>query len=107
MAEYIEKNHFDERIRVAIGMSEGDLTSDFKDGVLFVLELLKTEDSCAEYEKIKLERDISIQQIHDLGNSVSKAIEEIEREINSDFWNYYFCHGMKYAREILKRNIGE
>lgn len=38
---------------------------------------------------------------------VNKAIDEIKREINSDFWNNSFCDGMNLALEILKRNIGE
>ncbi len=43
MAEHIDKTHYDERVRIAVGMSEGELTDEFKDGVLFTLELLKTE----------------------------------------------------------------
>ena len=39
----IDADAFDERVRVAGGMSEEELTDDFKDGVLAVLELLKTQ----------------------------------------------------------------
>ncbi len=53
MKEYIDRKHFDERVRIAIGMSEGELTEDFKDGVLFVLELLKTEDKANVIEITK------------------------------------------------------
>ena len=39
----IDADAFDERVRVAGGMSEEELTDDFKDGVLTVLEMLKTQ----------------------------------------------------------------
>lgn len=41
----ISRQHFDERVRLAGGMSDEELTHDFKDGVLTVLEMLKTEPS--------------------------------------------------------------
>lgn len=41
----ISRSHFDERIRLAGGMANEELTQDFKDGVLTVLEMLKTEPS--------------------------------------------------------------
>ena len=39
----ISRSHFDERVRLAGGISEEELTDDFKDGVLTVLEMLRTE----------------------------------------------------------------
>lgn len=39
----ISRSHFDERVRLAGGMADEELTQDFKDGVLTVLEMLKTE----------------------------------------------------------------
>lgn len=64
----------------------------------------------SEYEKIKFERDVSIQQIHDLGNSVSKAIEEMEIEYNNltytENHNLGANYGIRKSIEILKRNIG-
>ena len=39
----ISRSHFDERVRLAGGMANEELTQDFKDGVLTVLEMLKTE----------------------------------------------------------------
>lgn len=41
----IDAEAFDARVRVAGGMSEEELTDDFKDGVLAVLELLKTQST--------------------------------------------------------------
>lgn len=41
----ISRSHFDERVRVAGGMVEYELSDDFKDGVLTVLEMMKTEPS--------------------------------------------------------------
>lgn len=64
----------------------------------------------SEYEKIKFERDISIQQIHNLGNSVSTAIEEMEIEYNNltytENHNLGANYGIRKSIEILKRNIG-
>ena len=93
MAEYIDRIHFDERVRIAVGISEGDLTNDFKDGVLFVLDLLKSE----EIKRSKID----------------KFIEEIKKESYSES-----CYGDFYedttkiisvedVLEIIKRNIGE
>lgn len=45
MNDLISRSHFDSRVRQAGGMAEYELTEDFKDGVLTVLELLKTEPS--------------------------------------------------------------
>lgn len=41
----ISRQHFDSRVRAAGGMVEEDLTDDFKDGVLAVLDMLRTEPS--------------------------------------------------------------
>ena len=43
MDDLISRQHFEERVRLAGGMADEELTQDFKDGVLTVLELLKTE----------------------------------------------------------------
>ena len=43
MEDLISRQHFDERVRLAGGMADEELTQDFKDGVLIVLEMLKTE----------------------------------------------------------------
>lgn len=45
MNDLISRKHFDERVRLAGGMANEELTQDFKDGVLTVLEMLKTEPS--------------------------------------------------------------
>ena len=45
MDDLISRKHFDERVRLAGGMADEELTQDFKDGVLTVLEILKTEPS--------------------------------------------------------------
>lgn len=63
----------------------------------------------SEYEKIKIERDISVQQILDLGNNVSNTIEEMERYSTS--FEYANRHDLAVAVDncisILKRNIGD
>lgn len=38
---------------------------------------------------------------------IDKAIKEMEREQNSDFWNSVFQKGIGYTLEILKKNLGE
>ena len=45
MNDAISRQHFDERVRLAGGMADEELTQEFKNGVLTVLELLKTEPS--------------------------------------------------------------
>ena len=39
----ISRSHFDERVRLAGGLANDELSEDFKDGVLTVLEMLKNE----------------------------------------------------------------
>lgn len=39
----ISRSHFDERLRVSVGMVEDELSDDYKDGIKTVLEMLKTE----------------------------------------------------------------
>lgn len=53
MNDLISRSHFDSRIRVAGGMVEEDLSDDFKDGVLTVLEMLKTERSVQRWIPIE------------------------------------------------------
>jgi len=43
MGRNIDAEHFDERVRLAVGVVFGDLTNDFKNGILATLEMLKTE----------------------------------------------------------------
>ena len=52
MDDAISRQHFDERVRLAGGMADEELTQDFKDGVLTVLELLKTEPSVQPEQKM-------------------------------------------------------
>lgn len=63
----------------------------------------------SEYEKIKFERDISIQQILNLGISISKAIEEMEDLANHKIRPISFDQAVAVdmCLEILKRNIGD
>ena len=44
-SDAISRTHFDERVRIAGGMVADELSDDYKDGILSVLELLKTEPS--------------------------------------------------------------
>ena len=43
MARYVNAEAFDERVRVAVGFVEEELSEDFKDGILKVLAMLKTQ----------------------------------------------------------------
>ncbi len=90
MAEYIEKEHFDTRVRLAVGMAEGDFTKDFTDGVLFTLELLKTEKTADVVEREK----------------INKAIEEMEN-LETTILGETYEDGVADCLEILKKNIGE
>ena len=49
----IDADKFNERVRVAGGFAEEELTEDFKDGVLTVLEMLKTEPSADVVEVVR------------------------------------------------------
>lgn len=49
--DLIDRDAFDERIRVAGGMVEEELSDDFKDGVLTVLEMLKTQPTVVPADK--------------------------------------------------------
>lgn len=84
MAEYINKKQFDRKFIIKMLSPRTTTIFDVRD----IIDKLPTADV--------IER-----------SKINRAIEEIEREINSDFWNNSFCDGMKYAREILERNIGE
>lgn len=53
MSRYIDAEHFDERVRLAGGMSEGELTDDFKDGVQATLMLLETEPTADVVEVVR------------------------------------------------------
>ena len=43
MSRYVDADAFVERVRVAVGFAEEELTADFKDGVHMTLELLETQ----------------------------------------------------------------
>ena len=63
--DLISRSHFDERVRLAGGSCEGEVSADFLDGVLSVLELLKTEPPAAAtgwicVEKHKPEIDVDV-----------------------------------------------
>lgn len=47
----IDADDFDSRIRAAGGMADEELTDDFKDGVLSVLALMKTQNTVIEAEE--------------------------------------------------------
>ena len=49
----IDADKFNERVLIAGGFVEEELTEDFKDGVLTVLEMLKTEPSADVTEVIR------------------------------------------------------
>lgn len=53
MNDLISRSHFDSRVRAAGGMTEEELTEDFKDGVLTVLEMLKTEPTAPLWNDAK------------------------------------------------------
>ena len=38
---------------------------------------------------------------------VNKAIEEIEKEIKSDFWKSDVTFGLELAKKIFEKNLGE
>lgn len=47
----IDADEFDSRIRVAGGMAEEELTEDFKDGILIVLDMMKRHPTIIEADK--------------------------------------------------------
>lgn len=51
MERYVDAEAFDERVRIAGGFAEEELTDDFKDGILTVLEMLKTQPT-ADVRKV-------------------------------------------------------
>ena len=84
--DLISRQHFDERVRLAGGMAEEELTQDFKDGVLTVLEMLKTEPSVNPLSvfddiKAKLQRLADDEWNQNVGNyaqGMSDAIDIID-----------------------------
>lgn len=95
MAEYIDKENFDTRVRLAVGMSEQDLTSDFKDGVSTVLDyFLKTEKKADVIEREKINKAIKEMKLEYLKYDANA------NKLLADYW-------MGKAIKILKRNIGE
>lgn len=107
MAEYID--------RTELAVTPIDITDLPRDKCLMVylaedVDSLPTADVVerSEYEKIKIERDISAQRIHDLGKSVSKAIEEIDELKTAHCIQVMDREDIVMTcLEILKRNIGE
>ena len=55
----IDANAFDNRVRVAGGFAEEELSDDFKDGVLAVLEMLKRQPTIEERKTGKWVRHYS------------------------------------------------
>ena len=43
MSRYIDAKHFDERVRLAVGLEGANMTDDFIDGIQSTLMLLRTE----------------------------------------------------------------
>ena len=43
MTRHINAEHFDERVRLAVGLEGENMTDDFKDGIQATLMLLRTE----------------------------------------------------------------
>lgn len=49
----IDADNFDERMRIAVGMCEYEVTEDFKEGVQATLTMLKTEPTIEQPEIIR------------------------------------------------------
>lgn len=84
MAEYVNKKYLDRKFQIDMMCLRGGTIFDTQK----IIDSLPTADV--------IER-----------SKIDKAIEEINDEINSDFWNSSFEGGLQKALEILKRNIGE
>ena len=63
----IDGDHFDERVRLAVGMAEYDLKEEVKDGVLMVLEILRTEPTITA---------VPMERIKQLREEINKARED-------------------------------
>ena len=81
----ISRSHFDERVRLAGGMADEELTQDFKDGVLTVLEMLKTEPSVTPQNVGKWVK-ISPAGIYECSLCGKNVM-------TSDICTYGYCHG--------------
>lgn len=63
----ISRSHFDERVRLAGGLANDELSEDFKDGVLTVLEMLKNEQRVqptALIARIKIDKKHFMDQLN-------------------------------------------
>lgn len=56
----VDADAFDKRCRIAGGMAEGDMSEDFQDGVLAVLELLKTQPTIEPSKGKWINRSLNI-----------------------------------------------
>ena len=53
MSRYINAKHFDERVRLAVGLEGENMTDDFKDGIQATLMLLRTEPTADVVEAVR------------------------------------------------------
>lgn len=91
-------------------MAEGDFTEDFKDGVLFVLSLLKSEKPADVIEREKIDKTIEeIQQTLYVDSLIFGELCDFkDGKISADDVIEKFNRvTRKEVLEILKRNIGE
>ena len=75
----IDADAFDERVRVAGGMSEEELTEDFKDGVQAVLYMLSKQPT--------IQPDNGLQKLADEIATFKRCV----KSENSDYLTGYLC----------------
>ena len=86
MSRYINANAFDERVRIAVGFAEEELTDDFKDGVSCTLELLKTQPTADVVEVVRCEDCVYWEQATDNSGNCNRAFERTAYD--TDFCSY-------------------
>lgn len=89
----IDANAFDNRVRVAFGFAEEEMSDDFKDGVLAVLEMLKRQPTI---EERKTGKWVPVDSYSAFGG------DEVMWEIHGNPIAFYYCSECKehaYAGE--------
>ena len=92
--ELIDRKAFDSRVRAAVGFSEEELTDDFKDGILVVLDMMKTAPTIEAVPKEQYQR--MVQTVANLTEKVSELIKAKPKsgrwiETNESDPCYYQC----------------
>ncbi len=85
----IDADNFDERMRIAVGMCEYEVTEDFKEGVQATLTMLKTEPVIQPYQWIpvteRLPEKVGMYQVTNIYGNVVRYVFNCN-ESSENYW---------------------